>query len=211
MAASACLSLKNKLMKLVILDRDGVINHDSDAYIKSPDEWRPLPGSLEAIARLHREGYKVLVATNQSGVARGLLDMDTLGRIHAKMVDAVRAKGGELDGIFFCPHGPDDNCHCRKPSPGLLEEIADRLKISLDGVYAVGDSERDVIAARAVAARPVLVRTGKGERTLRKDKNLGDDSRDGGGRTASGTAVEVPVFADLAAFVDDLLVGKLPS
>ena len=182
-------------MKLVILDRDGVINHDSDAYIKSPDEWRPLPGSLEAIARLHREGYKVLVATNQSGVARGLLDMDMLGRIHAKMVDAVRTKGGELDSIFFCPHGPDDGCHCRKPEPGLYEEIADRLKISLDGVYAVGDSERDVIAARAVAARPVLVRTGKGERALRKGKNLG----------------EVPVFADLAAFVDGLLVGKLPS
>ena len=182
-------------MKLVILDRDGVINHDSDTYIKSPEEWRPLPGSLEAIARLHREGYKVLVATNQSGVGRGLFEMDTLGRIHTKMVDAVRAKGGEIDGIFFCPHAPDDNCHCRKPSPGLFEEIADRLKVSLDGVYAVGDSERDVVAARAVAARPVLVRTGKGERTLRKDKNLG----------------EVPVFADLAAFVDGLLVGKLPS
>src|SRR3989344_6696053 len=141
-------------MKLVILDRDGVINHDSDAYIKSPEEWRPIAGSLEAIARLHREGYKVLVATNQSGVARGLLDMDMLGRIHAKMVDAVRAKGGELDGIFFCPHGPDDGCRCRKPEPGLYEEIADRLKISLDGVYAVGDSERDVISARAAAARP---------------------------------------------------------
>lgn len=195
MAASACRNLKNKIMKLVILDRDGVINHDSDTYIKSPEEWRPLPGSLEAIARLHREGYKVLVATNQSGVGRGLFEMDTLGRIHTKMVDAVRAKGGEIDGIFFCPHAPDDNCHCRKPSPGLFEEIADRLKIGLEGVYAVGDSERDVIAARAVAARPVLVRTGKGERTLRKGKNLG----------------EVPVFADLAAFVNGLLVGKLPG
>ncbi len=182
-------------MKLVILDRDGVINHDSDAYIKSPDEWRPIAGSLEAIARLTREGYRVIVATNQSGVARGLFDMDTLGKIHTKMLDAVRAKGGEIDGIFFCPHGPDDGCHCRKPEPGLYEEIADRLKIGLNGVYAVGDSERDVVAARAVAARPVLVRTGKGERTLRKGKNLG----------------EVPVFADLAAFVDGLLLGKLPN
>ncbi|TAM43637.1 MAG: D-glycero-beta-D-manno-heptose 1,7-bisphosphate 7-phosphatase [Gammaproteobacteria bacterium] len=180
-------------MKLVILDRDGVINHDSDAYIKSPEEWRPIAGSLEAIARLTREGYRVVVATNQSGVARGLFDMDTLGKIHAKMVDAVRAKGGEIDGIFFCPHGPDDKCHCRKPEPGLYEEIADRLKISLDGVYSVGDSERDVIAARAAAARPVLVRTGKGERTLRKGKNLG----------------EVPVYPDLAAFVDGLLHGEL--
>src|SRR3989344_2378610 len=149
-------------MKLVILDRDGVINHDSDAYIKSPDEWRPIAGSLEAIARLTREGYRVIVATNQSGVARGVFDMDTLGKIHAKMLDAVRAKGGEIDGIFFCPHGPDDGCHCRKPEPGLYEEIADRLKIGLNGVCAVGDSERDVVAARAVAARPVLVRTGKG-------------------------------------------------
>lgn len=182
-------------MKLVILDRDGVINHDSDVYIKSPEEWRPLPGSLEAIARLHREGYKVIVATNQSGVARGLFDLDTLSRIHAKMLDAVRAKGGEIDSIFFCPHAPDDNCRCRKPAPGLLEEIADRLKIGLDGVYVVGDAERDVIAARAVAARPVLVRTGKGERALRNGKNLG----------------KVPVFADLAAFVNGLLVGKLPS
>ena len=182
-------------MKLVILDRDGVINHDSDAYIKSPEEWRPIPGSLEAIARLTRDGYRVVVATNQSGVARGLFDMDMLGKIHAKMVEAVRAKGGELDSIFFCPHGPEDKCRCRKPAPGLYEEIADRLKIGLDGVYAVGDSERDVVAARAVAARPVLVRTGKGGRTLRKDKNL-----DG-----------VPVFADLAAFVDHLLVGRLPS
>ncbi len=182
-------------MKLVILDRDGVINHDSDAYIKSPEEWRPIAGSLEAIARLTREGYRVVVATNQSGVARGLFDMDTLGKIHAKMVEAVRAKGGEIDGIFFCPHGPDDKCHCRKPEPGLYEEIADRLKVSLEGVYAVGDSERDVVSARAVGARPVLVRTGKGERALRKGKHLGG----------------VPVFADLAAFVDGLLVGKLPN
>ncbi len=180
-------------MKLVIIDRDGVINHDSDAYIKSPDEWRPIAGSLEAIARLHREGYRVIVATNQSGVARGLFDMDMLAKIHAKMVEAVRAKGGEIDSIFFCPHGPDDGCRCRKPAPGQYEEIADRLKVSLDGVYAVGDSERDIEAARAVAARPVLVRTGKGERTLRTSRNLG----------------EVPVFADLAAFVDGLLLGKL--
>jgi len=182
-------------MKLVILDRDGVINHDSDEYIKSPEEWIPIAGSLEAIARLHREGYKVIVATNQSGVGRGLYDMDMLGRIHARMLEAVRAKGGEIDAIFFCPHKPEDECDCRKPRPGLMMEIADRLKVNLAGVYAVGDSERDVQAARAIAARPVLLRTGKGKRTLKKSKLLAD----------------VPVFDDLAAFADSLLTGKLPA
>ncbi len=181
-------------MKLVILDRDGVINYDSDDYIKSPEEWIPIPGTLEAIARLHREGYKVVVATNQSGVGRGLFDMDTLARIHAKMLEAVRAKGGEIDAIFFCPHKPEDNCRCRKPQPGLFQEIAERLKVNLNGVYAVGDSERDVIAARLVAARPVLVRTGKGKRTFKKSKLLQD----------------VPVLEDFAAFTDNLLSGKLP-
>ncbi len=182
-------------MKLVILDRDGVINHDSDQYIKSPEEWTPIPGSLEAIARLHREGYKVIVASNQSGVARGLFDMDMLGRIHAKMLEAVRVKGGEIDAIFFCPHKPEDNCRCRKPLPGLFLEIIDRLKANLSGVYAVGDTERDILAARAVAARAVLVHTGKGKRTLKKSKLLAD----------------VPVFDDLAAFTEDLLSGRLPA
>jgi D-glycero-D-manno-heptose 1,7-bisphosphate phosphatase len=181
-------------MKLVILDRDGVINQDSDEYIKSPEEWVPIPGSLEAMARLHREGYRIVVATNQSGVGRGLYDMDTLGRIHAKMLDAVRAKGGEIDAIFFCPHQPEDHCGCRKPQPGLFHEIAERLKVNLTGVYAVGDSERDVIAARRVSARPVLVATGKGKRALKKSKALAD----------------VAVFENFAAFTDDLLSGKLP-
>lgn len=182
-------------MKLVILDRDGVINHDSDAYIKSPEEWHPIPGSLEAIARLHREGYRVVIASNQSGVARGFFDIDTLMKIHAKMIDAIRAKGGDLDAIFFCPHGPDDDCACRKPQPGLFEQIADRLKVNLNNVYAVGDNERDILAARAAKARPVLVRTGHGKRTLRRSKQL-----DG-----------VPVFDDLAAFAEALLSGELPA
>lgn len=182
-------------MKLVILDRDGVINHDSDEYIKSPEEWVPIPGSLEAIARLHREGYKVVVATNQSGVGRGLFDMNMLCRIHTKMLEAVRAKGGEIDAIFFCPHRPEDNCRCRKPQPGLFQEITERLKVNLNGVYSVGDTERDVIVARLVSARPVLVRSGKGKRTLKKSKILED----------------VPVFDDLAAFADNLLSGKLPA
>lgn len=181
--------------KLVILDRDGVINHDSDDYIKSPEEWVPIPGSLEAIARLHREGYKVIVATNQSGVGRGLFDMDTLGRIHSRMLEAVRAKGGEIDAIFYCPHKPEDDCMCRKPQPGLFQEIAERLKVNLNGVYAVGDTERDVAAARLVSARPVLVRSGKGKRTLKKGKALTD----------------IPVFEDLAAFTDAFLSGKLPA
>lgn len=182
-------------MKLVILDRDGVINEDSDDYIKSPEEWIPIPGSLEAIARLNREGYKVIVASNQSGIARGLFDTDALARIHAKMVEAVRAKGGEIEAIFFCPHGPDGGCRCRKPLPGLFEEVADRLKVSLGGVYAVGDSERDVLAARAVMARPVLVRTGKGKLTAKRGRQIAD----------------VPVYDDLAAFTDALAAGELPA
>jgi D-glycero-D-manno-heptose 1,7-bisphosphate phosphatase len=182
-------------MKLVILDRDGVINQDSDAYIKSPEEWVPLPGSLEAIARLHREGYRVVVASNQSGVARGMFDMDTLMKIHLKMIDAVRAKGGDLDAVFFCPHGPEDDCSCRKPAAGLFYEIADRLKVNLNNVYAVGDQERDIVAARTANARPVLVRTGHGRRTLRRSKQLEG----------------VPAYDDLAAFADALLSGDLPA
>lgn len=181
-------------MKLVILDRDGVINYDSDEYIKSPAEWIPIPGSLEAIARLHREGFRVVVASNQSGVSRGLFDTDTLMKIHVKMIDAVRAKGGDIDAVFFCPHAPKDGCHCRKPLPGLFEEIADRLKVNLSGVWVVGDDERDVLAARSVMARPVFVRTGHGRRTLRKKPFEG-----------------VPVYDNLAAFADALLSGALPS
>lgn len=180
-------------MRLVILDRDGVINYDSVDYIKSPQEWRPIPGSLEAIARLHRAGYRVVVATNQSGIGRGLLSMDTLAAIHGRMLEQVRKQGGEIDAIFFCPHTPEDGCDCRKPAPGLLKEIAKRLQTNLVGVYVVGDAERDVLAARQVMASPVLVRTGKGAQTLKQS-----------------TVVDgVPVFDDLAAFVDALLSGKL--
>jgi D-glycero-D-manno-heptose 1,7-bisphosphate phosphatase len=135
-----------------------------------------------------------VVATNQSGVGRGMFDMGMLGRIHARMLEAVRAKGGEIDAIFFCPHTPEDNCHCRKPQPGLFLEIAERLKVNLNNVYAVGDAERDVQAARVVSALPVLVRTGKGKRTIKKSQALAD----------------VPVFDDLAAFAEALLTGKLP-
>lgn len=180
-------------MKLIILDRDGVINEDSDDYIKSPDEFIPIPGSLEAIARLNHAGYLVVVATNQSGIARGYFNMETLMQIHDKLKRLLSAYGGHIDGIFFCPHGPEDHCHCRKPQPGLYEEIAQRLDSDLVDVPAVGDSLRDLQAAQLVGATPILVRTGKGERTLAKGDLLDD----------------IPVFANLAEYVDDLLEGQL--
>ena len=176
-------------MQLVILDRDGVINEDSDEYIKSPGEWHPIPGSLAAIARLHRAGWRVVVATNQSGVARGLFDLDTLMRIHEKMYRSVRDAGGQIDAVFFCPHAPADNCRCRKPRPGLLLDIASRLRIDLTGVPLIGDSIRDLQAARAAGARPLLVRTGKGAATLEHP----------------GLDPDIPVFRDLAGAVDVLL------
>jgi len=153
-------------MKLVILDRDGVINYDSDHYIKSPDEWRPIPGSLEAIARLNQAGYRVVVASNQAGIGRGLFDMATLTAIHDKMHRAIAQAGGRIDAIFYCPHARDSNCACRKPRPGLFEDIARRFNTDLAGVPAVGDSLRDLQAAVQVGARPMLVMTGKGERTV---------------------------------------------
>ena len=152
-------------MKLVILDRDGVINYESDSYIKSPDEWRPIPGSLEAIARLNHAGYQVVLATNQSGVGRGLFEVSTLNAIHDRMHRALGQIGGRIDAIFFCPHAQEANCTCRKPKAGLLEEIARRFNVDLKGVPSIGDSLRDLQAAAAVGATPILVLTGKGEKT----------------------------------------------
>ncbi len=157
-------------MKLVILDRDGVINHDSDAYIKSPDEWKPIPGSLEAIAQLTQAGYQVVVATNQSGVGRGLFEMATLNAIHDKMHRAAGQAGGRIDAVFFCPHAEEANCRCRKPKPGLYEEISRRFNTSLKDIPCIGDSQRDLEAAAAVGGRPMLVLTGKGEMTRREGK-----------------------------------------
>jgi len=182
-------------MRLVILDRDGVINEDSDDFIKSPEEWIPIPGSLEAITRLCREDYRVVLATNQSGVARGLFDMHTLNQIHLRMLDQIRQKGGEIDAIFFCPHGPDDGCDCRKPKAGMFRDIADRLHINITGVPVVGDSLRDIQAAQAVDAFPILVLTGKGKETL---DNMGKDETKG-----------VAVFEDLYAFSEALIAGQL--
>ncbi len=158
-------------MKLIILDRDGVINHDSDQFIKSPDEWRPIAGSLEGIAKLSQAGFRVVVATNQSGIGCGLFDMSTLNMIHEKMHRAVNQAGGRIDAIFYCPHAADSTCECRKPRPGMLKEIASRFHTALAGVPTVGDSLRDLEAAASVGAQPILVVTGKGMKT-RNEGNL---------------------------------------
>ena len=160
-------------MKLIILDRDGVINHDSERFIKSPAEWNAIPGSLEAIARLNQAGYRVVVATNQSGVGRGLFDMDTLNAIHEKMHSAAQAVGARIDAIFYCPHTADANCDCRKPKPGMLKTIAEHYKVPLAGIWFVGDSLGDLEAAKAVDSQPVLVKTGKGEKTQAKNLPVG--------------------------------------
>jgi D-glycero-D-manno-heptose 1,7-bisphosphate phosphatase len=155
-------------MKLAVLDRDGVVNYDSPAFIKSPEEWRPIPGSLEAIARLNQAGYHVVIATNQSGVGRGLFEMATLNAIHDKMHRALAEVGGRIDAVFFCPHAQEIGCNCRKPRAGLLDEIARRFNVTLEGVPVIGDARRDLEAAVAVRARPVLVLTGKGQKTRRE-------------------------------------------
>ena len=153
-------------MKLIILDRDGVINEDSDLFVKSAAEWRPLPGSAEAIARFNHAGYRVVVATNQSGIGRGLFEMATLNLMHEKMHRVVAQAGGRIDAVFFCPHTAEMKCDCRKPKPGMLLEIAQRFNIDLMGVPAVGDSLRDLQAAAAVKCETILVKSGKGLHTL---------------------------------------------
>jgi D-glycero-D-manno-heptose 1,7-bisphosphate phosphatase len=176
-------------MKLVILDRDGVINYDSKQFIRSPAEWRPIPGSVEAIARLNQAGYRVVVATNQSGLGRGLFDMDTLNGIHDKMHRTVLGAGGHIDAIFYCPHTIESDCRCRKPKSGMFERIAKCFNIDLPGTPAVGDSLRDLQAAAAVGAIPLLVLTGKGTQTKAE------------GGLPEGTLV----FPDLAAAADHIL------
>ena len=175
--------------KLIILDRDGVINFDSDQFIKNPEEWKPIPGSLEAIARLCQANYRVVVATNQSGIGRGLFDMPTLNAIHDKMHKACAQTGGRIDAVFFCPHTSDSNCNCRKPKHGMFEEIATRYGVSLKGVPAVGDSLRDLEVAARMEAQPILVLTGKGIKTQAK------------GGLPEGTLI----YADLAAVVATLV------
>ncbi|AUN96360.1 D-glycero-beta-D-manno-heptose 1,7-bisphosphate 7-phosphatase [Pseudazoarcus pumilus] len=179
-------------MKLVILDRDGVINQDSDQFIKSPDEWKPIAGSLEAIARLNQYGWRVVVASNQSGIGRGLFGMDTLNAIHDKMVKSLAQVGGRLEAIFFCPHPADSTCDCRKPKPGMYREIGERFNVDLSTVPVVGDSLRDLEAAVAVGARPCLVLTGKGART-EAEHALPEDTQ---------------VFPDLAAVAAHLTLDR---
>ncbi len=163
-------------MKLIILDRDGVINVDSDQFIKSPEEWKPIPGSLEAIARLNQWGWRVVVASNQSGVGRGLFGMDTLNAINDKMVRSLAQVGGRLDAIFFCPHAADSTCECRKPKSGLFQQIADRFNVDLVGVPCVGDSLRDLQAGARLGCAPYLVLTGKGALT-RENPELPPDTQ----------------------------------
>ncbi len=180
-------------MKVIILDRDGVINKDSDDYIKSVEEWTPIPGSLEAIARLCHSGYKVAIATNQSGLSRGLFTIQALNEIHHKLHRSLDRLGCHIDAIVYCPHGPDDHCQCRKPKPGMLQQIGDLFAIDLSTVFFVGDSLRDVISAQAVNAIPILVRTGKGERTLASHPELN---------------TEIPVFDNLSKCADFIIKGS---
>jgi D-glycero-D-manno-heptose 1,7-bisphosphate phosphatase len=172
-------------MKLVILDRDGVINQDSDQFIKNTTEWKPIPGSLEAIAKLNHAGFRVVVASNQSGIGRGLLDMGALNAINDKMYRVLAQVGGRIDALFYCPHAADANCDCRKPKPGMFIDIAQRFNVDLAGVPSVGDSLRDLQAATTAGAQPMLVLTGKGART----------------KTVGGLPAGTPVFADLAEAV----------
>ncbi|MFQ5468683.1 MAG: D-glycero-beta-D-manno-heptose 1,7-bisphosphate 7-phosphatase [Gammaproteobacteria bacterium] len=179
------------MKQLVVLDRDGVINADSDEYIKSPDEWHAIPGSIRAISRLTNAGYHIAVVTNQSGLARGFFDIGALNDIHRKMYQEVRKLGGRIDAVLFCPHGPDDDCACRKPKPGMLRELSERLRSDLIDVPMIGDSLRDLQAAQAVGGRPILVRTGKGAMTEESGEGLKN----------------IEIFDDLASVVNELLAA----
>lgn len=177
------------LMPYIILDRDGVINHDSINYIKSPEEWLPIAGSLDAIAQLNRAGFRVLLVTNQSGIARGYYDIDTLDLIHEKLMRELAAVGGYVEEIFFCPHHPDEDCLCRKPKPGMLEKIAEKYPLKLSETFFIGDSIGDIRAAQTAGCLPILVMTGNGEKTLQNYPEL----------------INIPHFPDLARAVDYVL------
>jgi len=182
----------DRSLKLVILDRDGTLNHDSDEYIKSPEEWKALPGALEAVGRLNHAGYHVVLATNQSGLGRGLMDVASLNAIHKQMFKQLAAVGGRIDAIFYCPHTPEDACTCRKPLPGLLDQVAERFGIDIKDVPFVGDSLRDMQAAEAAGCMPHLVLTGKSE-ALR------------GSPLPPTFPANTQMHTDLQAFVDMLL------
>ena len=181
-------------MKLIILDRDGTINEDRDDYVKSPDEWVPIPGALEAIARLNHAGWHTVVATNQSGLGRGTFDMSTLNAMHVKMNQMLAKQGGRIDAVFFCPHAPVDACRCRKPMPGLFEQIGERFGVDLKNVPVVGDTLRDLQAGVAVGCQPHLVRTGKAAQL--------DDTQIA---LLCGQVEGTQVHDDLTAFADFLI------
>ena len=172
---------------LVVLDRDGVINRDSEQYIRSVDEWLPLPGSLEAIARLNKAGFVVAVVTNQSGVGRGYFSEATLAEIHDAMREQVAAAGGRIDAVYYCPHRPDEGCDCRKPKPLLLERAVREFIARKDRTCYIGDKRSDVAAARAAGVRPVLVGPLASE------------------RAGEAEFADVDRFADLPAAADALL------
>ncbi|MEM7027781.1 MAG: D-glycero-beta-D-manno-heptose 1,7-bisphosphate 7-phosphatase [Pseudomonadota bacterium] len=176
-------------MALIILDRDGVINEDSDEYIKSPDEWHAIPGSLEAISRLNSNNYQVVVVTNQSGIGRRKFTVDDLNAIHLKMYSHLSQFGGSIDAVFFCPCTPRENCHCRKPKPGLYNQVAERLRVPMSKVFCVGDKMTDVQAATSAGGKPVLVKTGKGQSEIDE------------GKVPEG----IPVYDNLATFVNELI------
>jgi len=180
------------VIKLIVLDRDGVINEDLDQPVASVNDWSPIPGSLEAIARLYQNGWSVAVATNQSGIGRGLMTLGNLHEVHQRLHEQVNQVGGKIDVIAFCPHTDSDDCACRKPAPGMLYTISERLGADLSNVVMVGDSLRDAQTAMAAAAKPIIVRTGKGQKTLDSHKGL----------------EHIPAFDDLASYVDDLLTEK---
>jgi len=177
------------MKKLIILDRDGVINYDSDDYIKTPDEWHAIPGSLDAIAKLNRAGYHVVVATNQSGVARGFYDIPMLHRIHEKLTTELATFGGVIDEIFFCPHHPDEKCDCRKPALEMFRQIQHKYDNDLSDVYFIGDSYSDIQVAKKLPCKPILVLTSKGENTLNNNPEF----------------LTIPHFLNLASAVDFIL------
>jgi D-glycero-D-manno-heptose 1,7-bisphosphate phosphatase len=181
-------------VKLIILDRDGTINEDRDDFVKTPDEWVPIPGALEAIARLNHAGWHTVIATNQSGLGRGTFDMATLNAMHTKMNQLLAKQGGRIDAVFFCPHAPEDACGCRKPLPGLFEQIGERFGVALRDVPVVGDSLRDLQAGASVGCAPHLVRTGKGAA-------LDDDQLERLCEQVPGTLVH----ADLSAFAEHII------
>lgn len=173
------------MIKLIVLDRDGVINEDSPNYVRSPEEWHAIPGSLEAIAKLNNHGYKVVVATNQSGVGRGYYSLETLDEIHNKMLKELQNAGGKIDHIFFCPHTPEDNCECRKPKPGLLLQAANKFDVDPSEMVMIGDSTRDILSAKNCGAKSIFVKTGyKKEDLIEAEKN------------------KIPAFASLAEAAD---------